>query len=421
MEFDNTSSRLAELNHAQALRNIPIVVYLGLVGITGCIGNSLVFYIYASIYTKLNSRIFLLFLAAIDWSTCVIDIPLEIITVLNEYNFQDTLLCKFSRTGNALTTLYAGGVLLAIAVDRYLKICRPLGFQISNRTAKLLCIVLFFVTFLLIWPEFVMNGLKTVVIKGEGLNGTECSIEDAYQKSAYPTVFKFLIFILFTATLSIMIFMYCLIGRKVRFFVLKNERRGSQSKSNGSLDSTENLYDVSNIKRLQRTENSNAAAMNEYVHVSKSNSKDNVYTTYDSNDSIDDFKSMDSQASEIGAIERKRPFKIQLSTTQLDQIKRKRTLARNTTYLMFIVTSSFIIAGLPYFILIILNHATDHFVLNMNPGGRVVYGFFLRSYFLGATVNPIIYSIFDRRFRHTCRGLARNLKLRICRTEQLDV
>ncbi|XP_052103457.1 alpha-2 adrenergic receptor-like [Mytilus californianus] len=420
MQFDNTSSRLAELNHAQALRNIPIVVYLGLVGITGCIGNSLVFYIYASIYTKLNSRIFLLFLAAIDWSTCVIDIPLEIITVLNEYNFQDTLLCKFSRTGNALTTLYAGGVLLAIAVDRYLKICRPVGFQISNRTAKLLCIVLFFVTLLLVWPEFVMNGSKTVVIKGEGLNGTECSIEDVYQKSAYPTVFKFLIFILFTATLSIMIVMYCLIGRKVRFFAYKNERRGSQSKSN-TLDSTENLGDVSNLKRLQRTENSNAAAMNEYVHVSKSNSKDIVNTTYNSNDSIDDFKSMDSQTSEIGTIERKKPFKIQLSTTQLDQIKRRRTLARNTTYLMFIVTFSFIIAGLPYLILIILNNVIDNFVLNMNPGGRVVYGFFLRSYFLGATVNPIIYSIFDRRFRHACRRVARTLKLKVCRTEELDV
>lgn len=415
MEFDNTTSRLEELNHAQALRNIPIVVYLGLVGITGCIGNSLVFYIYASIYTKLNSRIFLLFLAAIDWSTCVIDIPLEIIIVLNEYNFQDTLLCKFSRTGNALTTLYAGGVLLAIAVDRYLKICRPVGFQISNRTAKLLCIALFFVTLLLIWPEFVMNGLQTVVIKGEGLNGTDCSVGDDYQKTAYPTVFKFFIFILFTASLSIMIVMYCLIGRKVRFFAYKNERRGSLSKTN-TLDSTENLDDVSNLNGLHRTENSNTAAMNEYVHVSMSKSKDNVNTTYNSNDSIDDLKSMDSQTSEIGTIERKKPFKIQLSTTQLDQIKRRRTLARNTTYLMFIVTSSFIIAGMPYMILIILSNTIDNFVLNLNPSGRVVYGFFLRSYFLGAAVNPIIYSIFDRRFRHACRGVARKFKLKVCRT-----
>ncbi|XP_071161089.1 alpha-2Db adrenergic receptor-like [Mytilus edulis] len=415
MEFDNTTSRLEELNHAQALRNIPIVVYLGLVGITGCIGNSLVFYIYASIYTKLNSRIFLLFLAAIDWSTCVIDIPLEIIIVLNEYNFQDTLLCKFSRTGNALTTLYAGGVLLAIAVDRYLKICRPVGFQISNRTAKLLCIALFFVTLLLIWPEFVMNGLQTVVIKGEGLNGTDCSVGDDYQKTAYPTVFKFFIFILFTASLSIMIVMYCLIGRKVRFFAYKNERRGSLSKTN-TLDSTENLDDVSNLNGLHLTENSNTAAMNEYVHVSMSKSKDNVNTTYNSNDSIDDLKSMDSQTSEIGTIERKKPFKIQLSTTQLDQIKRRRTLARNTTYLMFIVTSSFIIAGMPYMILIILSNTIDNFVLNLNPSGRVVYGFFLRSYFLGAAVNPIIYSIFDRRFRHACRGVARKFKLKVCRT-----
>lgn len=418
MEFDNTSSRLAELNHAESLRHIPIAVYLGLVGVTGCIGNSIVCYIYYSVYTESNSRIFLLCLAVIDLCTCVIDIPLEIITVLNQYNFQESLLCKFTRTGNSLTTLYGSGVLLAIGVDRYLKICRPIGFQISNRAAKLLCIVLFFGTLLLVWPAFFMYGLKTTVIQGEGLNGTECSISDFYQKSVYQTVFQILIFILFSAALCIMIVIYSLIGRKVRFFAYKNERRRSQS---NTLDSDDNLDDVPNLKRLQRVDNSNAAENNEYVHMSQSNSKDTVFKEICSNDNTDGLKSMDSQTSVIGTIERKKPFRHQPSTTQLDQIKRKRKLARNTTYLMFIVTFSFIIAGLPHLILIILDRIIDNFVLNMNAGGKVVYRLFLRSYFLGATVNPIIYSIFDRRFRNACRSVARKLKLKVCRIEEHDV
>ena len=418
MEFVDRSSRLAELNHADTLRHIPIAVYLGLVGVTGCIGNLIVCYIYGSVYTQSNSRIFLLCLAVIDLCTCVIDIPLEIITVLNQYNFQESLLCKFSRTGNSFTTLYGSGVLLAIGVDRYLKICRPTGFQISNRTAKILCIVLFFGTVVLVWPAFVMYGLKTTVIPGEGLNGTECSISDFYQNSVYPTVFQLLIFILFAAALCIMIVMYTLIGRKVRFFAFKHERRRSQS---NTLDSDDNLDDVPNLKRLQRIENSNAAEKNEYVNMSQSNSKDTVFKDSYSNVNTDTLKSVDSHTTEIGTIDRKKRFVHQPSTTQLDQIKRRRKLARNTTYLMFIVTFSFIIAGLPHLILIILNRIVDNFVLNMNAGGKVVYRFFLRSYFLSATANPIIYSIFDRRFRNACRSVARKLKSKVCRRVEHDV
>jgi hypothetical protein len=82
-------------------------VFLGLIGITGLIGNSVVCYIYGAVYTQSNSRIFLICLAGIDLCTCIIDIPLEIINVLNQYEFSEPLLCKFSRSGNTLTTFYS--------------------------------------------------------------------------------------------------------------------------------------------------------------------------------------------------------------------------------------------------------------------------------------------------------------------------
>jgi hypothetical protein len=68
----------------------------------------------------------------------------EAINVLNQYEFSEPLLCKFSRSGNTLTTFYSTGILLSIAIDRHRKICHPHGFQISNKIAKYLCVVLFF-------------------------------------------------------------------------------------------------------------------------------------------------------------------------------------------------------------------------------------------------------------------------------------
>ena len=83
--------------------------------------------------------------------------------------------------------------------------------------------------------------------------------------------------------------------------------------------------------------------------------------------------------------------------------KSTKTLAHNTTFLMFIITMVFLFTYLPYLILAISRELIDGFVDNMTDAGRTVFRFFLRMYFANAAVNPIIYSIFDRRFRIACK------------------
>ena len=77
----------------------------------------------------------------------------------------------------------------------------------------------------------------------------------------------------------------------------------------------------------------------------------------------------------------------------------RKQLAKKTTSLMFIVTVVFILSFVPFLVVVLLRHNIRNFVSQLSHSGRVAYRIFLRSYFLNAAVNPLIYSVYDPNFR----------------------
>lgn len=417
-EMDNTSETLSKINREETVNHIPIAIYLGLIGLTGSIGNLIVCYIYGFVYTQSNSRIFLLYLAIIDFITCVINIPLEIITVMNQYEFDSPVLCKISRVMNVLTSMCSSGVLISIAIDRFRKICRPHGKQITNSIAIKLCVVLFFASASISWPPTLLYGIKTTKFQYQGIDlvGRECSTNNLYGETIYPKAYTAFIFALFVPGLVILVVMYVLIGRKVRFFAYKNEQRRSMTLSNNkSIDSKEASSKGSlwSIRRKNQVSKSN-----NHVDMSRDNSTDN---TLDDSKEDNVYEPSNVSQETIDDAPKKPRMVHQPSSTQLDQIKRKRNLAKNTTYLMFLVTFAFIFSYLPHLILIICERIIPDFIRNMNSAQKVAYRFFLRSYFLNATVNPIIYSVFDMKFRNALKRVAKSIIVKICRCKNYDV
>jgi hypothetical protein len=259
------------------------------------------------------------------------------------------------------------------------------------------------------------------------LTRRECSIDDTYDDSIYPLIYNFIVLLLFIVALSVLIVLYFLIGRKVRFFAYKNERRRSVSHFDSDGDTIDDVQRKTHLKNLhQAAASSNTAEQNQYVQMSKDEEgkqfqvKEQNPCDKDEDCSVTKSKSFDSITT-VGTLDKKNAFKHQASTAQLNIRKRRRMLARNTTYLMFIVTFSFIIASLPYLVLVILDNVITDFVENMNANSRATYRFFLRSYFLGAALNPIIYSIFDRRFRYACKNIVKNVKMTMCNSATHDI
>ncbi|XP_060588107.1 neuropeptides capa receptor-like [Ruditapes philippinarum] len=80
---------------------------------------------------------------------------------------------------------------------------------------------------------------------------------------------------------------------------------------------------------------------------------------------------------------------------------RNQKTAKRTTFVMFLVTIAFICSFLPH--LIVRQFKSKFTADGSSSGSEGVYKILTRSYFLNCAVNPIIYSIFDSRFRRACK------------------
>lgn len=207
---------LEQLNTAEVQRLIPTIVYLVLISVSGIIGNSLVCHVYRTRYRLSNSQCFILCLSAIDLFSCCIVIPLEVATILEQYTFSHLWLCKLSRVCNTLGTNSASFLLLFIAIDRFRKVCKPFGWQISSKVAKGLCGFSIVLGLFVSWPAGLIYGRHTFIVPRLNITGTECSTDDQMAKTIWPFLNTAMFGTLFLTGIMSIAILYCLIGREVQ-------------------------------------------------------------------------------------------------------------------------------------------------------------------------------------------------------------
>ena len=253
---------LTEMNYAEVIRLIPTLVYLGIISVTGIFGNGLVCHIYRTRYRLSNSQCFILCLSAIDLFSCLVVIPFEITTVINQYTFKHIWLCKLSRFFNTLSTLSSSFLLLFIAIDRYRKVCKPFGKQISAKVAKFLCVLAVLLGLFFSWPAVLVYGKKTFHIPEYNMVGTECSTDDSMENTMYPFMNVALYGVLFLSGIISMSILYCFIGREVQKHVNRMPKEYIQSSNSVPMLSSsmadrgskvDGEIDVSTLSRYEKS------------------------------------------------------------------------------------------------------------------------------------------------------------------------
>ncbi|XP_061177669.1 alpha-2Db adrenergic receptor-like [Saccostrea echinata] len=403
---------LAKLNKEEKFRQIPLTLFLVVLSVTGLLGNVLVCFIYGRVYKISNSRTFIMSLAVVDLFTCAIGIPMEIATSLDQYQFHSPWICKISRFMNIFTTITSAVVLVLIAMDRYRKICRSLEWQITNKHSKILCVSSVIAGLVLSWPAFPLYGIKsTELVLSPAVNGTstECSIDDSSKNTRIPLIYEALHTMVFLVGVFSLVILYILIGRRVRFFAQKHEaRRGSSS--NG-LDTVEQQSETrqtrrDKLRKLQSEGSSSDGDSNVSTETKTSvvrNAKHKISFTLSSgvgHNTVD---------MKPGASLKRNNSSCLNAPIMAKQAKCRKTLARNTTYLMFIISIVFILSFVPVLTLVLIREVKKDFVDSLSDSERTAYRFFLRSYYINAAMNPVIYSIFDRRFRKAVKSTTREL------------
>lgn len=120
------------------------VVMLIIFSVIGVAGNALVLYGFSMLKPKMTSTIFILTLAGIDFTSCLVTIPATVAMELAMFRVPYDPLCKAYHFLVTSTIPFSAFVMVAIAVDRYYCICKPFIQIMTKFRAKVIVLSLSF-------------------------------------------------------------------------------------------------------------------------------------------------------------------------------------------------------------------------------------------------------------------------------------
>nr|KAG5712473.1 hypothetical protein BaRGS_011447 [Batillaria attramentaria] len=181
----------------------------------GVLGNSLVLYVYNRRLRKGTIRWFIQALAVFDLLSCLVAIPGEIVDMRINYTFGHSPMCQVLRTVSMFCTVASGMTLVVVAVERYKRICTPLGRQITPREAQIIVGVCTGVAAMCAAPASVLYGEQTTPTDDPRINGSDCSTADTFINTVFPLAFSSFQCLLFVGGALVLVVLYSLIGRKI--------------------------------------------------------------------------------------------------------------------------------------------------------------------------------------------------------------
>ncbi|XP_062615176.1 orexin receptor type 2-like [Saccostrea cucullata] len=358
----NASELLQKLNDEKAILYIPVIVYMAILMLIGIVGNMMVGVVYIKKKLKTSTDFFILNLAILDLLTCFFGIPVEIADLRFPYTFNAPAACKIFRTVESLTNMGSTLTLIAIAVDRYKRICR-LGERFSSKAAKRICAGAVIVGILTCWPAAIVFGKKTVDVGIPGIKGTDCSTDDTQRHTVYPLLYYAVVFLYFLICVIIVTVLYV----KISIFI----RRGKQKLRKGNSNKCELNSEITTTTQVSQETNTNVSLIS--------------FTTI---------------AGERKSIE---------ETTTMAPVNTIKT--SRTTVICIAITVAFIVSYLPFLVVMVTRNIKKNFEKTLTPPAEVFYKFCLKSYFINDAINPVIYSFLNAAFR---QEVIRRLRCKAC-------
>ncbi|XP_061183163.1 cholecystokinin receptor type A-like [Saccostrea echinata] len=244
--MNNFSEVVNRLNDEAVETLIPAVVFIVILMIIGIIGNPAIVYFYGFKLRPTPSYMFIVALAVFDFVGCAVSMPLELVDLIRFYTFESAVTCKLLRFVNYLMAISSGSILIAIAVDRYRKICKPFESQITIKMAKIIIPCILFGSVCVSWPSFVFYTVVQVnLTEVAGAVGQDCTTrrDDSYK--LYITLYNGILFLVFIIAITSLIVLYCLVGKQIfnlrsfRFYAQRKRTRSSTRPQSGTTQYTE--------------------------------------------------------------------------------------------------------------------------------------------------------------------------------------
>ncbi|XP_041361200.1 G-protein coupled receptor 84-like [Gigantopelta aegis] len=381
---------IRRMNNDKAVLLIPAITYTVILMVIGVIGNPLAIYIYGFRWEKTTLKYFLLSLAIIDLVNCVITMPTEIAMLRNFYYFSNAKICKMSRFTTYVMNNASSAIFLVIAVDRYIKICKPYTKPMSVRASKVACCVALFAGVSVSWPAVVMYDRIDVPIR-TNVTGAVCGVHPQEHYKPYLLAFFIYLWVAFSLIGVVISVLYILIYRAIL------TRKKSKLRLSGRSEDA--------LKRIRSETSSHNDAG------STATPKDGPETwkirSYTSNDDAEHQMPADYSLSKFSNGSRRNTSK-----TKWDSLRFR---PGRSTVMLFAITVVYVLTFLPFLIVtIIRTHVGASFYSSLTKGEEVAVNIFLRSYLVNNCANPIVYGFCNVQFRQECKQLFK----RVCCRKQ---
>ncbi|KAL3873849.1 hypothetical protein ACJMK2_036933 [Sinanodonta woodiana] len=455
---------LKEINDSEAKILLPVTVFYVIVMVLGIIGNTLVIIVHKARPT----RIYIVCLAALDITTCVVGIPYHVLDLVNPYMYFYPIACKLL-TFLITLPLNASMIILAIvAIDRYLKLCKPLKSQQTNLESVRTCLIVLSCSLVIVSPYILIYGHSTIHTGIANITGSQCFIDDSYHDDyMFPLVYIVFQLLLFVIVTLVLIVLYIIIWRAVIKQEMYYNRLCKSANTNHRIYEIQSkLLRLSFCVRLQQkrradfeTDDTKAYATqmksvvqldvpgndmcqscpndvcqscpNDVCHSCpkitihsaekvpsadiKSRDKSNFSEENECVSEVNSRCSMVIDAEGYAKNARLQSGSVMQSRSQSDNsnddsgTQHSHQHRTKLTKIMFTITFVFIITYLPMFCMSLLNIHIKTFWDDLSNSKRIMYDCLLRFYLLNNMAKPFIYFVWDCRFRRKCIGLFKRL------------
>ncbi|XP_052788226.1 alpha-2A adrenergic receptor-like [Mya arenaria] len=398
---DYQTESLDDLNDRYARALLPLTIAFGFLAVFGFFGNLIILLVFSLSrdYKRNNFKVFVLTLAVIDLVICLTLIPAEMVKQRKYFEFGDVVTCKVKCFFNVFGASSSCLALLVISIDRFRKVVQPFKKQMTPAIAvKFLIVVACVFPILFAIPGTNMCGIKTTNMTnthGENTTIHLCETEDKYEKSIWRTIYKFTFIILLVGISVTYIVLYIFVMREAA----KQMKAISVQRTHSSLETvfTTGIYFQNTICNETPETNRKQIGINE-----NTGSNMSVPSTMN-NGSPSNCTLQNGGSNHTGSIEQ--------ICNRYGRPKCTRHLPTKTI-IWFILTIVFIVTYVTHNLLTLKVGE----IVNMSPSEFTLFSFFFRIYFLNHVINPIVYALFVKRFRSSCRNVAPMLllKLRQC-------
>ena len=254
----NANVTIEELNHEEMVRRIPLLVFLSVLPSIGLPGNICVLVIFLKHYQEDAYRVYRIFIVAIavlDTLACSVCIPFEILDSVFIYNFYDKTACNLLRTLELVIIIATVCVTFGFTLFRYQKVCRYKKPQMTEKIAKIFCIVSMLFCVVMSAPMMKYTGITHVELR-HNITGYDCYMSEDFTSSNldFFKVIGFALFAIYILGMTGIILMYVLIGKTLYKRASLNKRIREYA-SRIVLNSTDQSID-GNGDQFQNEENS---------------------------------------------------------------------------------------------------------------------------------------------------------------------